>query len=499
MGDGQSQQQPAIGRPAASFPMQAVVVIHGMGEQTPMDTIKSFVRAVWETASDLTANGPHATEVWSKPDVATGSLELRRITTRESIATQTFADGVRTDFYEMYWADLSGGSTWNDVKSWIVRLLWRNPFTRVPRDVLLAWVVLWILALAVAVLAVATLLPPKESTGSWSPWDYWPLCWLVGFSAWQLAAATAALGWIIRAFIVPYFGRVVRYTRAHPDNIRARQEIRERGLALLDELHKTRYGRIIVVGHSLGSILAYDLVSYFWARRGESHAVTEGTPEFEALRELERAIAALARNEASALEAYRDAQTNFGRLLRMRPRPQVGETDTRWLITDLVTLGSPLSHAEFLLANSAADFEKRKQDREFPTSPPLREELDPAALARAKAAGFPLDADEPRLTAFPFGAKHWQLHHATPFAAVRWTNIHDPARLVILGDQISGPLAPAFGAAVLDVDLRALRGQSWRFTHTRYWKLSPDFATSLPRHVAELRTALDLGGQRRRL
>jgi hypothetical protein len=86
-----------------------------------------------------------------------------------------------------------------------------------------------------------------------------------------------------------------------------------------------------------------------------------------------------------------------------------------------------------------------------------------------------------------------------PFAAVRWTNIHDPARLVILGDQISGPLAPAFGLGVLDVDLRALRGQSWRFTHTRYWKLSPDFATSLPRHIAELRTALDLGGQRRKL
>jgi hypothetical protein len=391
MDDRQSQPQPAIVRPVANSPMQAVVVIHGMGEQKPMDTIRSFVRAVWETASDLTANGPHATEVWSKPDVATGSLELRRITTRESIATQTFADGVRTDFYEMYWADLSGGSTWNQVKSWIAGLLWRNPFTRVPRDVLLAWVVLWILALAVAVLAVATVLP-KESTGSWSPWDYRPLRWLAGFSAWQLAAAAAALGWVTQSFVVPYFGRVVRYTRAHPDNIRARQEIRERGLALLDELHKTRYGRIIVVGHCLGSILAYDLVSYCWARRGESHAVTEGTPEFEALCELERAIAALARNEASALEAYRDAQTNFGRLLRMRPRPQAGETDTRWLITDLVTLGSPLSHAEFLLANSAADFEKRKQDREFPTSPPLREQLDPTALARAEAAGFPLDA-----------------------------------------------------------------------------------------------------------
>jgi hypothetical protein len=56
--------------------MQAVVVIHGMGEQRPMDTIKAFVRAVWETDKVITANGlPHPTQVWSKPDVRTGSLD----------------------------------------------------------------------------------------------------------------------------------------------------------------------------------------------------------------------------------------------------------------------------------------------------------------------------------------------------------------------------------------------------------------------------------------
>jgi hypothetical protein len=96
-------------RPVSGFPKQAIVVIHGMGEQTPMDTIKSFVRAVWETDAEITANGlPNPAEVWSKPDVRTGSLELRRITTRESIKTDSFPDRVRSDFYELYWADLSG-------------------------------------------------------------------------------------------------------------------------------------------------------------------------------------------------------------------------------------------------------------------------------------------------------------------------------------------------------------------------------------------------------
>jgi hypothetical protein len=44
-------------RPVSQFPKQAVIVIHGMGEQMPMDTIKGFVKAVWETDAEITANG----------------------------------------------------------------------------------------------------------------------------------------------------------------------------------------------------------------------------------------------------------------------------------------------------------------------------------------------------------------------------------------------------------------------------------------------------------
>ena len=93
-----------------------------------------------------------------------------------------------------------------------------------------------------------------------------------------------------------------------------------------------------------------------------------------------------------------------------------------------------------------------------------------------------------------FGSANlWQLHHAAPFAAVRWTNIHDPALLVILGDLISGPIAPIYGPGVIDVDLRRLRGQSLRFSHTRYWSMQ---VAAAPPHVAVLRDALDLAGQR---
>jgi hypothetical protein len=504
MNEGQVPQAPAVAdHPVSSFPKQAIVVVHGIGEQMPMDTIKGFVRAVWETVTDLTKNGlPDPAEVWSKPDVRTGSLELRRITTRQSIPTDSFATGVRSDFYELYWADLSAGSTLSQVEDWVAGLLLRNPFTRVPRDVFLAWIVLWLLTLMVILLAIATALPDKASVGSINLWDCPLLNWLHGLEKWKLGIATAALGVLTHKLVVPYAGRVVRYTSAKPDNIAARKNIRERGLELLSNLHQAEYDRIIIVGHSLGSILAYDLISYFWARCPASYTLVEGTAEFDALRNLEQAIAELAASPSSAtIAAYHVAQAKFAHLLRTRPKPISDAVDTRWLITDFVTLGSPLSHAEFLMANSKQDLLKRQQDREYPMSPPLREELDPKTLERAKQAGFPLGNDKPQLLGFPFGShQQWQLDHATPFAAVRWTNIYDPSRLVFFGDLISGPVAPVFGPAVIDVNLKALRGQSWRFTHTRYWTPLPDdIETRVPKHIAALRDALDLGGRQRPL
>jgi hypothetical protein len=471
-------------RPVSSFPKQAIVVIHGMGEQMPMDTIKSFVRAVWETDAEITANGlPNPAEVWSKPDVRTGSLELRRITTRESIKTDSFPHRVRSDFYELYWADLSGRSSWSQVQDWVAGLLLRDPRTRVPPNLLPAWVLLWIVFLIVVALAIASLLPTNAP------------------NRWLLAAATAVLGTAMHRFIVPYFGRVVRYTRAKPDNIAARQKIRERGLTLLAELHKDEYERIIIVGHSLGCILAYDLISYFWAFRQESHTVEQGTQEFAALCELEETGAELSDQppgpvDQKLVNRFLKTQQALSHLLRLRPKPAEGKPDSRWLITDLVTLGSPLTHAEFLLANSKEDLGTRKAGREFPTSPPVREDLDDPALQQAQAAGLPVKPDRPQLFSFAPGpdGRYWQLHHAAPYAVVRWTNIFDPAREIFRGDIISGPLAPIFGPGIVDIDLREVRGQSQGFTHTKYWDLE-NSAKTVPPHIIELRNALNLAGQ----
>jgi hypothetical protein len=487
------QPAPSPNKPEPAFPKQAIVVIHGIGEQKPMDTLRSFVHAVWETDADVTKNGlPNPAEVWSKPDLRTGSLELRRIATRQSAPSDAFKEGVRSDFYELYWADLSGGSTWDQVKDWILGLLLRNPFTRVPRGVFLAWLALWALALSVVYFVIAAVLPKDAAFVDVRPWDFPPLVWVSAWQRWQLGLVGIVVAIVEHRFVVRYVGRIVRYTRATPDNIAARKKIRERGLQLLTELHNQEYDRIVVVGHSLGSVLAYDLISYFWASRYDQRTVEEGSPEFRALVNLEnaltdwnKAIENSVRDDCRTI--FLNVQRAFAELLRLRPKPQDGEPDGRWLITDLITLGSPLGHAEFLIAHDAHDLRRHQADRELPMCPPIREVLDPADAEKAEAAGFSID-QSPALFCFPFGTKRWQLHHAAPFSVVKWTNIHDPARFIMCGDIISGAVSPVFGPAITDINLRLLRGQSWRFSHTLYWSLDTDDR----KRITALRRSLNL-------
>lgn len=461
-----------------------------------MDTLKAFVRAVWQTDDVITANKlPHPTQVWSKPDPRTGSLELRRITTRESISSVSFPHGARTDFYELYWADLTSGSTWEQFTGWVRGLLLRPP-SRVPADVRSAWVALWAATVVVVAIAVLAILPAdvwrKTGAGRLADWH------------WLLALVAAELARRLHKIATATFGRVVRYTRADPDNIAARQAVRERGLNLLHALHEgDYYKRIVIVSHSLGTMLAHDLLSYFWAQREAARKIAESSPEFDALCELESAAAAVDRANPSAadLDRYYQAQRRLRVALAARAAPrQPPAPDPRWLITDFVTLGSPLTHAEFLIAANEEDLARRKFERELAQSPPLREDLDPKAFQLARATHkLPLGPsfETSKLISFPPPAspRVWELHHAAPFAVVRWTNIYDTASLIFRGDIIGGPLAKTFGPAIVDIDLRSLRGQSRTFTHTKYWDIDGE-----PIHIEVLRSAVNLldqpGGDR---
>lgn len=466
----------------AGVARQAYVLIHGMGEQRPMDTVKGFAQTMWALDSDVQVSEmPDAGQMWSRPDQRTGSLELRRITTRKSRHSISFPAGVRTDFYELYWADLTAGSTWAQFTDWVRYLLVR-PWSKVPAKVRGAWLCLWIGALIVIALGLVTQVPDD--------------LWKAHAPNWLPKAIAAGIAAMILAFmhdkVTSSFGRVVKYTRSDPDNIAARKAVRERGLALLRELHagdekKTNYDRVVLVGHSLGSILAQDLVSYFWAEQIGAQAFVAGSAKGQAVTMLEAAAAALdSAPSAENAAAFRSAQGRLGRILRAESNG--AELSSRWLISDLVTIGSPLTHAEILLADGAGDLQGRCRARELPTCPPFREVLDPEVSEAAQKAGL-LSAGQTRLMSFRLRdvPEAWALHFAAPFAAVRRTNVYDPAYAVAQGDMISGPVARNFGAAVSDVNMAHGDRPSRSFTHSRYWD-----ANQTPARLQTIRRAINL-------
>lgn len=610
MGKGDSASAAKDTKPAPpEIRKQAVVVIHGMGEPVPMDTMRSFVDAVWETdpsfdtlPGDLESKqaGPKHNDSWLVPDRRTGSLELFRITTPPFVPKGSANPPVaaRTDFFEFYWSDIMEGTTFQHVRAWMAGLLFRWPY-QVPRRVMAAWILLWVAVILATWLAVAGLLglaPQGQESFLWQtffdPWwnpsiaghgltllaalllclglvtrlrgSRFPpgqsvrpfLSWLaavavpagIAAAGWFLVPwpqvlvppvllllLSALLGYFIQVFLVPYFGDVARYVRAAPDTIAKRSEVRERGLRLLRELHGIRptedgppadgYERIVIVAHSLGSIIAYDILNHFWAEMGPtgSHNPPDG-PVLEALKEVDEYVreytdvrpgkapggrsGSTREVERAALEAnfeaigFRELQRNVSRALARQPDGK------GWRISDFITLGSPLSHAEFLLARDRTGLEQRIAERQIATCPPYPDPTSRSILYPGK------DKD---------GKARDYAHHASVFAATRWTNIYDPHAWTFFGDLISGPVScrtdssssvadDLFGRGIHDVGVRIRRrwfAFSRLFTHTLYWSLDvtgkrvkgkdegqePEATDEGERldHVTELRKAVNLG------
>lgn len=495
----------------------AVVVIHGMGEQRPMETLRGFAETLWERDPSLfTGLGQpvdHAnSDIWSKPDRVSGSSELRRITTARARdpAGAPGTRGIRADFFELHWADLTADSTWDDFLLWFWRLLLRNPFRcEVPERVLLVWCLLWIVTLAISLSGLATAVTAIAALQGT------PIASVMGWGGWAgVTAVLGAVGASLKGVLTSYFGDVARYVSASPRNIKVRQAARDRGLKLIRELHATQeYLRIVIVGHSLGSILAHDLVALAWAEQSTLIQAGPADPLRQAIADCEDAGIALlatrnippipgptvgrhdtgcrckvADHEATpsyvqALAAYRQAQRRLFALLSQVKVGKAGEEVPAWLISDLVTLGSPLTHSNFLVARNGCELQSMTRAREILRSPPVYEAK---AGSTAPVFTFPVKRTD-RL----------RMHHATALAPVRWTNLHDvtdPA-LFLRGDMISGPLATDYGPGVADLHVRPRRaGHALPrfFTHTLYWTYALDHAGPAPDHVAVLRDAVNV-------
>ena len=297
---------------------------------------KSQGFGVWEWVGiwSLPAGAPSAS--WVKPDRLSDSFELRKVTFKGS------DDGAfpSTDVFELYWAHMIRDTTLGQVVAWTRGLLLRRD---VPRPLRPAWSALWLLMLVAVAAVVAT--------------AFGELAWLKGGAV--VVGASLIWRFVLRGVLMKIVGDAPRYLVALPENIALRQEIRAAGVDLVKRLHRDGYDRIVILGHSLGSVIAYDIVTNAWIAMNTMHRRPHDATFTQAVALERRLTQSPGVDEAQGLQhaAWRESRANT--------QP--------WLVTDLVTVGSPLTYADYLMADGRASFAKLVADRVLPTCPPVTE------------------------------------------------------------------------------------------------------------------------------
>lgn len=575
----------------------AVIVVHGIGSQRALETVRGVIRAVWQDSDN--AIDPHK-RIWTHPESTATDIDLAVMTTNTVPGTKRVVD-----FHELYWAHLMSETKAVAVLLWLFELARKGPnmkpgmnglwwsgaifvclltlsltllilqgismFSRTTAETMivapfllllssiatgllialryLAWrlvtllgvlcaaglaiyagylqienaavpmgrgflglpdlITMTTLPLLVALVAIHLLMGQHGLRAFWwivfvsaivfllvlhhrwnptadlarnlmNGWRPWSLD-----SNWSQVVAWTIVGFYLAAnaaFLQPYLGDAARYFRGSPANVAVRREIRKQAVDLLDRLHASgRYDRIIVVAHSLGSVIAYDMLRAYFSRicdelprpselGAEVAEIDRATwqPAGEASKQDKKSLREKARKAVASMAAVTDAPTSAG------PRRK------SWLVTDFVTLGAALTHANFLMCVGKSepdlqkDFARRVSEREFPTCPPALLDNDGV-----------LSFINPRTGQREF-------HHGALFGLTRWTNIYFPLEQVFWGDAIGGPLAPIFGSHIADVAVstRTAGGADF-FTHTAYWKTDCPEGWKAP-HIAALRKAVDL-------
>lgn len=229
----------------------AVIVIHGIGEQVPYETLDAFATTFVKCLHNVELSH----EIITRKDG-------NGIEWQESFVQIDHEDGPPIDVHEYYWAYLTEGQiSIPEVLSWVqqtleatkkfyqsdVELQKKYEERRGTKKFPLLYV-LWLLRAAALVLPFLKLAWLIASPFSHKPLDRW------------LHALLDRFGWIITGYI----GDVAIYTTTDEKSkyYRIRQEILKECQALVEEiLNDKHYDRVIIAGHSLGSVIAYDTLN----------------------------------------------------------------------------------------------------------------------------------------------------------------------------------------------------------------------------------------------
>lgn len=401
---------------------QAIVVIHGIGEQQPMSTLRGFVASVSAGKKD------EKVQFYSKPDELSDLYELRRLSV---YARSKYV----SDFFEYYWAHNLRGTKLSHLSTWALRLMWRRPGS-IPKRIRWLHFFMWMLAIVYAVLLV---LGVQE--------------YLKHSEFFSLPVIGLLLGLIVHALTflgTHYLGDAARYTYPAPDNIADRQRIRSDGVKLLKKIHESgKYDRIIVVGHSLGSVIAYDILKHLWSQYNTTHNYPMYIDQAK-LDHYEKEFADDPRKwSPEKVEAFQNFQQELWTEQRSLGNP--------WLVSDFITLGSPLVYSSLLMASDEEELKDRITEREIPVCPPQTE---------GGKISYPVDYVVEGSGPREMTRTLMCLHHAAHFACTRWHNLY------YQNDFVGGPLKNVLGVGIADAKVKSTSAFLNRVpfaAHTHYW------------------------------
>ena len=297
---------------------QAVVIVHGMGEQRPLDMLNRFIDSAIPGTSKPVTGKPI---FYSRPDRVSESYESRSYLAPE---TDSYA---QTEFFEYHWAHLMLGNKFSDMWSTFRRMMLQLPWL-VPSGLRGIWGIFWVIT-------------------AWAVWHFLN----AGISFGEISVnkvvsaivggglTATVLTWLLTNFlpgkISSSFVDVVRYLDTSPRSYGVRKAIRKGMVEFLQSLHDTgQYQRIIVVAHSLGAYIAYDGISYLWTWMNQQNCAEQnGEMDRVILQKLETEAKALLKKTKTDPKDFRAEQRKLWQEMRKQGNP--------WLITDFVTVGTP--------------------------------------------------------------------------------------------------------------------------------------------------------------
>jgi hypothetical protein len=440
-----------------SFRRQAVVVIHGIGNQQPMDTLRGFVSRLLEPNDKM----------YSSPNRLTDNLELRKL----SIGHKN------TDFYEFYWANLVKDVPITDIFVWMLKLIYTRRLPKRLRKIF------WGLRISLPLLTFGIYLLGSRLALFFKDSDMFKVT-IYGFLAvWLVRSSSNLLFKLIENTFIQFIGDAVRYTVPTPENIETRSSIRMAGIQLLRNLHEDvdendptmkTYDRIVLVGHSLGGIIAYDILSFLWS--ADNKIFDKSTDPNLLNQSALDSISAYVQKDNLDVAEYQTLQNNL-----FKEQMKLGNT---WRISDFITLGTPLAHGAFLLAKDDADFDMKVEQREVAVSPPQMND-DEKQFFYEKS----FTCEETTLNDMgveipsPVARKIKLLHSAAQFGVVRWSNFYFNL------DYIGGSMRDKFGKGMVDEEIVPVGKTNQNIPvkpHTAYWSAEQPEPMGAIRKILEL-------------